>query len=29
RERQSVAHIAAALGLDEGHVRTVLAEVGQ
>lgn len=29
RERQSVAHIAAALGLDEGHVRTVLTEIGR
>ena len=29
REGQSCAHIAAALGLDEGHVRTVLAEIGR
>ncbi|WP_244573352.1 RusA family crossover junction endodeoxyribonuclease [Methylorubrum populi] len=29
REGQSVAHIAAALGLDEGHIRTVLAEIGR
>ncbi len=29
REGQSIAHIAAALGLDEGHVRTVLSEVGR
>ena len=29
RERQSCAHIAAALGLDEGHIRTVLAEIGR
>lgn len=29
REGQSCAHIAAALGLDEGHVRTVLAEISR
>lgn len=29
REGQSIAHIAAALGLDEGHIRTVLAEIGR
>jgi Holliday junction resolvase RusA-like endonuclease len=28
-EGQSAAHIAVSLGLDEGHVRTVLAEVGR
>ncbi|KAB7783452.1 RusA family crossover junction endodeoxyribonuclease [Methylorubrum populi] len=29
REGQNCAHIAVSLGLDEGHVRTVLAEIGR
>jgi Holliday junction resolvase RusA-like endonuclease len=29
REGQSAAHIAVSLGLDEGHVRTVLTEIGR